>query len=365
MSEATPGRAAGPRPRRAGALRALAVPLLVAVLGTAAAPGWTTVRVRQGDTLSAIAHRYHTSVARLVRANDLPGNGHVIIAGAVLKVPTAAAQAKIAAKRSAGSRAHRTTARRTTVRTTTVRSTRVVYVRYVVRPGDSLQRIARHYGTPASAIRLRNSLPGDSMVRIGQVLRIPVHRTTAVRTTTRTPSRTPTRRKATSRPLRTTGSNSFAGRTYPSETVRRAAVNRAKLASRSLPSRDRMRAIIASTARKHGVSPSLALAVAYQESGWSPRVVSVAGAIGALQVMPATGEWASGIVGRRLNLLDPYDNATAGVVLLQVLTRTAATTEQAVAGYYQGLASVRSRGMFSDTKQYVASVMALRGRFGA
>ena len=36
----------------------------------------------------------------------------------------------------------------------------------------------------------------------------------------------------------------------------------------------------------------------------------------------------------------------------------------AIAGYYQGLGSVRSRGLFEDTQRYVANVQALRGRFG-
>ena len=36
----------------------------------------------------------------------------------------------------------------------------------------------------------------------------------------------------------------------------------------------------------------------------------------------------------------------------------------AAAGYYQGLASVRQHGMYSDTQQYVNDVMALQQRFG-
>ena len=36
----------------------------------------------------------------------------------------------------------------------------------------------------------------------------------------------------------------------------------------------------------------------------------------------------------------------------------------AVAGYYQGLQSVRAHGLYSDTQAYVNNVMALRQRFG-
>ena len=63
-----------------------------------------------------------------------------------------------------------------------------------------------------------------------------------------------------------------------------------------------------------------------------------------------------------LDLLDTDDNITAGVLLLKVLTQQADTTSDAIAGYYQGLASVEANGMYSDTKQYVSNVKALRSR---
>ena len=75
--------------------------------------------------------------------------------------------------------------------------------------------------------------------------------------------------------------------------------------------------MIIDTARRHGVDPRLALAVSWQESGWNQRQVSVANAIGAMQVIPSSGEWASQMAGRRLNLLKTQDNITAGVVILR------------------------------------------------
>jgi soluble lytic murein transglycosylase-like protein len=124
-----------------------------------------------------------------------------------------------------------------------------------------------------------------------------------------------------------------------------------------------MRNIIVAKARANGVDPALALAVSYQESGWNMHVVSVANAVGAMQVIPATSAWISGVVGRRLDPTSPSDNATTGVVLLKILTRAASSERQAVAAYYQGLRSVRANGMFADTRQYVANVMALKARF--
>jgi soluble lytic murein transglycosylase-like protein len=124
-----------------------------------------------------------------------------------------------------------------------------------------------------------------------------------------------------------------------------------------------MRDIIVAKARANGVDPALALAVSYQESGWNMRAVSVANAVGAMQVIPATTAWISGVVGRPLNPLDPHDNATTGVVLLKILTQSAGSERQAVAGYYQGLRSVRRSGMFPDTRRYVDNVMSLKARF--
>jgi soluble lytic murein transglycosylase-like protein len=123
-----------------------------------------------------------------------------------------------------------------------------------------------------------------------------------------------------------------------------------------------MRHTVQVTARRYGVDPALALAVAYQESGFNQRAVSPANAIGTMQVIPSSGVWASHLVGRRLDLLDPHDNVTAGVAILAAL-RVAAPERTAIAGYYQGLSSVRRNGMFADTRRYVANVQTLRARF--
>lgn len=129
-----------------------------------------------------------------------------------------------------------------------------------------------------------------------------------------------------------------------------------------MPSRSATRALIVATARRYGVDPRLALAIAWQESGWDQRQVSVANAVGAMQLIPSSGTWASQLVGRHLDLRDARDNVTAGVVILRVLTRSADSTEEAIAGYYQGLASVEAKGMYADTRGYVSAVLAHRAR---
>lgn len=126
-------------------------------------------------------------------------------------------------------------------------------------------------------------------------------------------------------------------------------------------SRAEVRRVIARKARRHGVDPHLALAIAWQESGWQQRRVSSAGALGAMQIMPGTGRWISQLVGRRLNPRDLHLNAATGVRLIRIL-RSEARPRIAIAGYYQGLAGVRRHGMYPSTKAYVANVVALKKR---
>lgn len=128
------------------------------------------------------------------------------------------------------------------------------------------------------------------------------------------------------------------------------------------PSRERVRSTIAATARRHGVDPQLATAVSWQEAGWQMHHVSSAGAIGAMQVLPATGRWMEGYAGRRLHLHRLQDNAAAGVLLLDVLGDQTRSRRHQVAAYYQGLGAVREHGLYDETEGYVDNVLAIKRR---
>ncbi|NYG05559.1 LysM repeat protein [Phycicoccus badiiscoriae] len=274
----------------------------------AAAPSITTYRVRSGDTLSVIATRTRTALATVYALNRLTARS-VIQPGQVLRVHGATP----AATRPAGTAA------------------------YVVRAGDTLSGIASKHSVTLAALLKTNRLTARSAIYPGQRLKVPA-----------TPAKS------------ATSANTFAGRTYSTAIVSAADRNRATLARRAVPSRTQTRAMIVATARRNGVDPKLALAVAWQESGWNQRQVSVANAIGVMQVIPSSGQWASDMAGRRLDLLNTQDNITAGIVILRSLTRAASTVDQAIAGYYQGLYSVQHQGMYADTKAYVASIKAHR-----
>jgi len=123
-------------------------------------------------------------------------------------------------------------------------------------------------------------------------------------------------------------------------------------------SRDEVRHLVSRMARRYDVPRTLALAIAWQESGWQQRRVSSAGAIGVMQVMPDTGRWMRWYAGRPLRLRDTHDNVLAGMMTLRVLRSWTKHDNNAIAAYYQGLGAVRKHGYFRDTKQYVRSVRA-------
>jgi len=205
-----------------------------------------------------------------------------------------------------------------------------------ISPAQSAKQVPPEPDTRASKVSVR------ALIYPGQVLRVPG--------TTKSSSKSSV-------------PDTFNGVKYPRAVAEAAAHNRAILARRSVPSRSETKAMIVRIARQQGVDTRLALAIAYQESGWNQRAVSPANAIGTMQVIPDAGDWASGLVGRKLNLLNPQDNVTAGVAIIRALLQTSKTEDLAIAGYYQGLSSVRKNGMYPDTKRYVANVMYLKKRF--
>ncbi|MFD7156886.1 LysM peptidoglycan-binding domain-containing protein [Kribbella sp. NPDC059898] len=295
-------------------LTGLAVPVLTAAVITAGSPGLGAYKVKEGDTLSHIAGRYGTTVSNLVALNKLPGNGNAIYAGEVLKVPAP------------------------TTSSTPAKRSQLGRVTYVVKSGDTISGIAKRFHCSQANLLAANKLKPSDPIFAGKSLQVPVK----IRPKART-------------------DNTFAGRKYADHIVAQANRNRAILKNRKQPTRSQMRSLIVSSSKRYGVDPQLALAVAWQESGWKQRVVSPANAIGAMQVIPSTGRFASRIVSRELDLLNAHDNVTAGVVLLSRLTG-AAKLDIAVAGYYQGLGGVKKNGMYADTKAYVANVLRIKAQ---
>ena len=129
------------------------------------------------------------------------------------------------------------------------------------------------------------------------------------------------------------------------------------------PSRSTIAGLIASHAARYGVDPALIRAVAWQESGWWQGSRSSSGAIGVMQLMPATATWLGpSLVGRRLDPYNASDNIEGGAAYLGYLLRATGSRRLAIASYYQGMGSVSTRGLLPETEAYVTSVASFIGR---
>jgi peptidoglycan hydrolase-like protein with peptidoglycan-binding domain len=181
---------------------------------------------------------------------------------------------------------------------------------YTVRPGDSLTVIAGKHGTTVAKLAKQNKLDPARPILIGMKLRLPA---------------------AVPPPLAAPPSS--------------------------------VRDMITRIASAHGVDPALARAVAWMESGFQPHVVSHAGALGVMQVTPATWDFVEEVLLGRNVSKTTEGNILVGVLFLRHLLREFRGDERlAVAAYYQGAKAVREIGLFDETRTYVAAISSLKGR---
>lgn len=104
------------------------------------------IKVRRGDTLNKIARDYNTTVEELVALNNIP-NANLIYINQILKVPSVAT----------GENNN--------------------YIEYVVRSGDTLNRLAQEYSTTVAAIANLNNISNPNLIFVGQRIRIPTRQT--------------------------------------------------------------------------------------------------------------------------------------------------------------------------------------------
>jgi LysM repeat protein len=199
---------------------------------------------------------------------------------------------------------------------------------HVVQAGENLTWIARRYGVSVDAIVAANGIANPSRVYGGQQLTIP---------------------------------GSSAGPAPAAPTPDAPGATQALMAQR-----DAVRQLIVEESAGIGVPASFALAVAWQESGWQQSVVSHAGAVGIMQLMPATAVWVGeAMLGTPVDMYDARQNVRAGVRLLaHYLGRYGGSHELALAAYYQGQRALDLHGIYPVSRPYIASVLALEALFG-
>jgi LysM repeat protein len=327
--------------------------LLMATVAALAAPASASAYfghvVSAGESLSSVAAADGLSLSQLAAANGLSSDSQ-LVAGSTLQIPpqgvavSQAAPATTSATAVApagdgdgdsddpGSAATAATAQTTSSTVTTSSASGG----YTVAPGDTLSAIAARYGTTVDQLAAANGLDPAGLLPAGALLSLSGASTTAAQPVSLTVA-APT----------SAATSSSSGAQPTPETVSPSDVGQ--------------------VANAHGVSPSLAEAIGYQESGFNNNLVSSTGATGVMQIEPGTWNY----IGSNLAVAPPLspnsaqDNVRAGVTLLRsLLDQTGGDPAMAAAGYYQGLQSVRQHGMYSDTQQYVGNVMALRQRFG-
>lgn len=302
------------RPSRPFFLCVLAATLLFA----ASAQASVLHTVQPGETLWSIAAANNFTTRSLAAANGLSEDAQ-LAAGSTVQIPSEQEAAAALAGGPTGVQPSPAS-----------QSAPQPMGAYTVQPGDTLSGIAGSSGIDVGQLAWMNGLDPSRLLLAGTVLKLP-----------------------TGAPLAT----------------RPPAVPAAPVVPQAapFPAPGRVTASqIGDVAASHGVSPSLAAAVAWQESGFNNGVVSLANARGVMQILPGTWSWVEErLAGRPLAADSPIDNVHAGVMYLGQLLRDSGGDEAlAVASYYQGASSVRTSGLLPDTRRYVDDVMALRSRFG-
>lgn len=283
--------------------------LLVSVAATPspATPGQPTAAavhvVLAGESAWGIARRYRVDLGSLVAINRL-ADPALIRPGQRLIIPgTGSAATGAPAARSAEppARQHR------------------------VAPGESLWSIARRYGVTLAALVNANRVANPSLIRVGQVLVIPA----------------------------VPGASSVgSGGTMPPAMA-------GLVAARADVGR-----LIEDAAAAEGVPVALALALAWQESGWQQSVVSSADAVGVMQITGPTADWvASTMLRAPVDLSDIHSNIGAGLRLLHHYLDRYGQRDLALAAYYQGQTGTDRHGIYPSSRPYVDSILALERLF--
>jgi LysM repeat protein len=224
-------------------------------------------------------------------------------------------------------------------------------VAYVVQPGDTLSAIAARAQITVAQLAAFNGLDPNGLLLSGSTLLIPaagaLAQQGAVAASQSAGQGAPTPGSATAAGTVGPPSAGTVGPPYPTPVVMSAGE-------------------VGALASGEGVSAALAQAIGWQESGFNNDLVSPAGAVGVMQIEPATWQYVNSVLTPGAPL-DPYsavDNVLAGAMYLHQLIAQTGSVQLGVAAYYQGLSSLQRYGILPSTRQYLRDVLGLQASFG-
>jgi N-acetylmuramoyl-L-alanine amidase len=189
--------------------------------------------------------------------------------------------------------------------------------RHVVKPGDTVAALAEEFGVSSAELARANAVRDPRALQPGRTLMIPD--------------------PDAPRPL-----------------------TPAQATAADLPAA----AALEAAAARFGWRPDLIKAIAWAESRWNHRLVSPAGAVGVMQVRPATAAFMATALGEELDVYDLEQNAIAGVAYLDHLHgRLGGDVRRILAAYHQGEDSLARNGVLPSSERYIAQVLAVRSQF--
>ena len=195
---------------------------------------------------------------------------------------------------------------------------------YTVKSGDTMSGIASRFGVALKSLLQANAMTAKTVIRPGQVLKVPTDVAAHLSPTGELPSDIDTAEKRALIPL------------------------------------------FRASAKEAGVSVDLLMALAYTESRWIQGARSTDRAVGVGQLLPSTSRYISGsIMGEPgLNARNLQDNLRMTAHYLRYLITTfPGNGEQALAAYFEGETFVRRSGPSRSGLQYARKILTRRVMF--
>ena len=243
---------------------------------------------------------------------------------------------------------------------------------YAVQRGDTLSAIARRFGVSVADLVAANGLADPNHIRYGAGLAIPAAGA-AANASAAAPQAAPATHvvqpgehlsEAIAAANRLADPNYVVAGSRLVLPAPRAPVGQGPKDLQARPDRLRLAPRFDHWARVYGVPADLMKAMGWYESGWQNDVVSVTGARGIGQLMPATVVFVNAQLHTKLDPRRPDDNIRMSTRFMRsLLDATGGRVDLALAGYYQGLTPTLAGRILEETKRYVAGVLSFRASF--